>query len=66
MIISIINTSVLLAMSIASNTFCVEDLQVHLAGTSGQFLMALRCIVHCVQAVLNEAALHLEVRPGSS
>ena len=61
-----IYTSVLLAISIANKTFCVQDVQVHLASTSGQFLMTLHHILQCVRAVLNDATSHLEVRPGSS
>ena len=46
----------LLAISIANKTFCVEDVQVHLASTSGQFLMTLHHIWQCVRAVLNDSS----------
>ena len=59
-------TSVLLAISIANKAFCVQDVQVHLASESGQFLMTLHHIWQCVRAVLNDATSHLAVRPGSS
>ena len=51
-----IYTSVLLAISIANKTFCVQDVQVHLASTSGQFLMTLQHILQCVRAVLNDSS----------
>ena len=37
-------------------TFCVQDVQVHLASTSGQFLMTLHHILQCVRAVLNDSS----------
>ena len=46
----------LLAISIANKTFCVQDVQVHLASTSGQFLMTLHHILQCVRAVLNDSS----------
>ena len=46
----------LLAISIANETFCVQDVQVHLANTSGQFLMTLHHILQCVRAVLNDSS----------
>ena len=46
----------LLAISIANKTFCVQDMQVHLASTSGQFLMTLHHILQCVRAVLNDSS----------
>ena len=46
----------LLAISIANKTFCVQDVQVHLASTSGQFLMTLHHNLQCVRAVLNDSS----------